>query len=231
MSPPPTITVVVMAYNEVDTVEATVQEIGAVLAELHEPHEILIVDDGSTDGTSAIADRLAATSSSVRVIHHAVNAGLGGVYRTGFREARGGFVTFFPADGQFPATIIPQFLRLMPDVDMVLGYLPDRRSSIVAKGLSFAERVLYRALFGRFPKFQGVLMFRRQLVRDLPLHSDGRGWAVLMELIIRVSRGGYRMMSVPTGMRPRRSGQSKVNNLRTITSNARQMLALRKVLV
>lgn len=231
MSPTPTITVVVMAYNEVDTVEATVQEIGAVLAELHEPHEILIVDDGSTDGTSPIADRLAAASSSVRVIHHAVNAGLGGVYRTGFREARGGFVTFFPADGQFPATIIPQFLRLMPDVDMVLGYLPDRRSSIVAKGLSFAERVLYRALFGRFPKFQGVLMFRRQLVRDLPLHSDGRGWAVLMELIIRVSRGGYRMMSVPTGMRPRRSGQSKVNNLRTITSNARQMLALRKVLV
>jgi hypothetical protein len=164
------------------------------------------------------------------VIHHAANAGLGGVYRTGFRDARGTFITFFPADGQFPASIIPQFIQLMPETDMVLGYLPDRRSSLVAKGLSLVERVLYRALFGRFPKFQGVLMFRRQLVRDLPLHSDGRGWAVLMELIIRASRGGYHLMSVPTGMRPRRSGRSKVNNVRTITSNARQMLALRKVL-
>jgi len=226
----PTLTVVVMAYNEAATVEATVCEIATTLTNVEKAYEILIVDDGSSDGTSAIADDLATSMPSVRVIHHAPNAGLGGVYRTGFREARGELITFFPADGQFPASIIEQFVPLTQDVDMVLGYLPDRRSSLVAKGLSFIERALYRALFGYFPTFQGVLMFRRRLLRELPLLSEGRGWAVLMELIIRAGRGDYRLVSAPTTMRPRRSGTSKVNNLRTIMSNTRQMFALRRLL-
>jgi hypothetical protein len=83
-------------------------------------------------------------------------------------------------------------------------------------------------LFGSLPRFQGVLMFRRSLLDELELKSTGRGWTVLMELIIRASRGGYRLVSVPTEMRPRMSGKSKVNNLRTIWANLKQVFALRR---
>lgn len=230
MSTAPTLSVVVLAYNEVETLERTSRELLQELDRLAVSAEVVIVDDGSTDGTGAVADQLAATEPRVRVIHHNPNQGLGGVYRTGFTNASGEYLTFFPADGQFPASIIGDFLPHMPDYDMVLGFLPRRDSSWVAKGLSAAERVLYRVLFGRMPKFQGILMFRRSLLERHTLHSQGRGWAVLLEFIIRCSRDGCRIVNVATDVRPRTHGASKVNNLHTIRSNLQQVVALRKTL-
>ncbi len=222
------VTIVVFAYNEEANIAAVTREIWEVLNGLDPSFELVIVDDGSEDKTGTIADELAGDLPGVRVVHHRQNMGLGGVYRTGFNQARGDFVSFFPADGQFPASIISQFLPLMEDGDLVLGYLPQRDSSLLAKTLSFAERLLYRSLFGPFPRFQGVLMFRRNLLDGMELTSEGRGWAVLMEFIIRVSKDGHRVLSVPTEMRPRMSGESKVNNPRTIFSNLLQLVLLRK---
>ncbi len=217
--------VVVMAYNESRSLAAVVGELHEALARLGAPHELLIVDDGSSDGTGELADRLA--SETVRVIHHRPNGGLGAVYRTGLGEARGDLVTFFPADGQFPATILEQFVPLMAEADLLLGYIPDRGGSLLARTLSAGERVLYRLLFGSFPRFQGILMLRRRLLEGLPLGSAGRGWTVVMEMILRVARAGHRVKSVPTAFRPRVSGASKVLDLRTIGSNLRQVLELR----
>lgn len=218
---------VVLAFNEVANLTSAIGELASELARLGVDHELLLIDDGSTDGTGALADTLASGLPSMRVVHHAINLGLGGGYRTGFSQARGRYVTFFPADGQFPAAIIGQYLPLMPDADLILGYLPERRDSIVAKGLSYAERLLYRLLFGAMPTFQGIMMFRRSLLDVIPLHAQGRGWTVSMELILRVARGPYRIKNVPITLRPRMSGVSKVNNLRSIASNLRQVLALR----
>lgn len=221
------ISVVVMAYAEAASLAGVVAEIREALVGLGRPFEVVIVDDGSHDGTGGIADAIARDNPAIRVVHHGTNRGLGGVYRTGFSEARQAFVTFFPADGQFSAGILGQFLPLMDETDFVLGYLPPARRAPVARLLSWAERVLYRLLFGRLPRFQGILMFRRVVLEKIPLTSAGRGWAVLMELLIRASRAGCRMRSVPIELRPRRSGMSKVQNVRTITSNLKQVLELR----
>jgi glycosyltransferase involved in cell wall biosynthesis len=222
------VTVIVMAFDEVNTLEAVVGEIDRATRELEMPYELVVIDDGSSDGTAVIADRLSRQLPRVRVIHHEVNRGLGEVYRTGFAAALGRFVTFFPADGQFPPAIINRFLLQIEEADIVLGYLPNRHSSLLAKSLSLAERVLYRLLFGPLPRFQGVIMFKRKLLDELELRSTGRGWTVLMELIVRASREGYRLVSVPTAVRPRMSGKSKVNNLRTIWANLKQVVALRR---
>lgn len=221
-------TVVVMAYNEAVTLPAVVDELAGALQSLGRLWEMVIVDDGSTDGTGAAANRLAATHSSVRVIHHPVNLGLGGVYRTGFGAARGRYVTFFPADGQFPATILADFRGAIESADLVLGTLPERRGTPLSTLLSFLERALYRALLGPMPRFQGILMFRRVLLAGMDLRSEGRGWAVLMEFILRAARGGARVVNRPTSIRPRTAGYSKVNNPRTILANLRQVVALRR---
>lgn len=226
----PTLSVVLAAYNEHESFDATADEILGVLSSLGCTTELLVVDDGSTDGTSALADALASRDPRVRVIHHAPNRGLGGVYRTGFDQSRGTYVTFFPADGQFPATIISQFLPRMTDHEFVLGTLPRRDGSWVGKTLSLTERVLYRVLIGPMPRFQGILMFRREWLSRVPLHSTGRGWAILLEFIIRATRAGASYCNEPTVVRPRAHGVSKVNNLRTIWSNTRQLLTLRTTL-
>lgn len=221
------ITIVVMAFNEVQTLEKVVLNLVSVANAAGLSYEIVIVDDGSADGTGTAVERLCESIPQVRGIHHGTNLGLGMVYHTGFEEARGDFVTFFPADGQFPASILQQFVPLMTEADMVLGYLAERDDSLVARALSGIERLLYRVLLGPFPKFQGVFLLRRSVLADIELKSVGRGWAVVMELIVRVSRGGYRLVNIPTEMRPRISGKSKVNNLPTMWANLKQLVALR----
>ncbi len=225
----PLLTVVVMAFDEAENLATVAGEIASVLAELPGPSEILIVDDGSTDGTGAVADGLAAALPGVRVIHHGGNRGLGGVYRTGFGESAGDLLTFFPADGQFPADILRAFVPAMDGVDMVLGYV-ERKDSALGRALSAIERLVYRVLLGPLPRFQGVFMVRRETLRTVRLRSSGRGWAIVMELLVRASRAGWRMRSLPTPLRSRLSGRSKVQNARTIWSNLRQVIALRRVL-
>jgi dolichol-phosphate mannosyltransferase len=226
-APAPHVSVVLMAFNEAASIVAVTRELHGELVSLGTTFELLVVDDGSSDGTGKIADELAATLAFVRVRHHKINLGLGAVYRTGFAEARGDLVTFFPADGQFPAPLIGRYLAAIEDADLILGILPERGGPIKARLLSLAERLLLRALFGHFPRFQGIMMFRRSLLENTRLVSQGRGWTVLMEFILRQARAGARIKNLPITIRPRRGGASKVNNLRSVASNLRQVLALR----
>ena len=223
----PDVSVVVLTYNEAASLANTVEEIHGELGPSATTYEVVIVDDGSGDESGIIADRLAEEHASVRVIHHEVNAGLGAGYRTAFAHSHGRYVTFCPADGQFPPSIVGEFISQIADYDLFLGYLPQNQSTATGRILSVAERVLYRVLFGALPRFGGVFMVRRQLLDEIPLESTGRGWAIVMELIVKASRGGYRIRSHPTtAYRPRQHGTSKVNNLRTIWSNLTQVLEL-----
>ena len=228
-SAPRSICVAIMTYNEAPSLERVVGEIRAELVRLGAEHEIVIIDDGSTDGSREIADRLARDVPGVRVVRHPVNRGLGAVYRQAFLCGTKELATAFPADGQFEPAILGQFMRRFDEADLVLGYIPDFRKnrSRAARAFSWAERTLYKILFGAFPDFQGIMMFRRALVDTLPLTSTGRGWMIQMELILRFLKKGYRVVSEPTGLRARMSGSSKVMNLRSILSNLRQVFELR----
>ena len=218
------LTVVVMAYNEAATLEATVKEIAATGC----VDDLLIVDDGSSDGSGAIADRLAGARPTLRVLHHAENAGLGAVYRSGFDNAQGELLTFFPADGQFPASIIPDFLARMRDCDLMLGLIDQPGRSAFGRVLSATERLVHRLVVGPMPPFQGIFMVRTAKLRSLPLVSTGRGWTIVMELIVRAKRAGWRIENRVTPFRPRQHGRSKVQHLRTVLSHLRQLLVIRR---
>lgn len=223
------ITVAVMNYNEVKSLRNVVEEILGVLQGMDNPHEVVIINDGSTDGSGDIADQLSREYDTVRVIHHPTNLGLGAVYRNGFTCGKMQLGTLFPADGQFDARIIPQFVRRFDEADMVLGYIPEygKNRKPLARFFSWCERLLVRVMFGKFPEFQGIMMFRRPLIDTVKLTSTGRGWIIQMELILRFIRKKYRIVGEPTGLRARMSGESKVNNLKSILSNIRQLFVLR----
>ena len=222
-----TCSVAIMAFNESESLEDVVSEIIAVLKESPCKFEVMIINDGSSDGTGNVARRLEENIPEVRVIEHETNLGLGEVYRSGFREAQGDWLTFMPGDGQIPPSDLKGFIDQMEDFDMVLGFIPDRPVPAYVKLLSFGERALYRVLVGKMPRFQGILMFRTAILKEVPLVSTGRGWTILMEFILKVSNGNYRIGHAPTGLRDRVAGESKVNNIRPIWSNLTQMMKLR----
>lgn len=224
----PELSVVVMGFNEAATLRGVVLDALSELEKLGVTFEVLIVDDGSTDATAGIAASLVSGHPDVRAVRHSRNGGLGRVYHTGFAEARGRILTFLPADGQFPGYNVGRLYEGLLHHDMALGYLAARRDGLFSQVLSRSERTLYRVLLGPIPRFQGLIMFRRTILEEIRLASSGRGWGVLMELVVRASRSGYRLASVLTHSIPRPAGRSKVRNPRTILSNIRQVLALRR---
>lgn len=221
------VSVVIMAFNEGPTLRSVLEELDREMSQSPFRHETIVVNDGSADETEGVTLDYARTAPHVRLICHPLNRGIGEVYRSGFGAARGTYISFLPADGQFPAHIIREFSSLMASHDLVLGYLPNRKSSWQGKLLSRVERLLYRVLFGRLPEFQGILMFRRGALESLGVRVEGRGWQMLMDLIVRAGRAGYRIISVPNELRPRAAGESKVTNLRHIWANLRQAADVR----
>lgn len=229
---PPLLTVALALYNEQDSLRAAVADILAAPLPAGWRLELLIIDDGSTDGSGAIADELAAGEPRIRVVRHTPNQGLGQVYRTGFDTARGDWLSFLPADGQYPASELLRLLTTNADgqADLVLGLLPQGRESLTGHLLSNLERLLFRVLFGRIPPFQGIFLVRTDKLRQLKLESRGRGWAIVLELIIRADRAGWRWRNEAVRCRPRQAGRSKVNNLRMVVLNSLQLLRLRWLL-
>ena len=112
MSRPWSLSVIIPAFNEAETIGGIVRNI----RRLDEANEILVIDDGSTDGTSEIAERAGAT-----VIRHPYNIGNGASVKTGIREATGDVLLFMDGDGQHDPADIPRLLHKMDDYDMVVG--------------------------------------------------------------------------------------------------------------
>jgi dolichol-phosphate mannosyltransferase len=211
-------------YNEAENVEAIVAAAGAVLAQASPSgHRVLVVDDGSPDGTGAIADRLASEHEWVSVLHRAEKTGIGPAYLAGFRRALdegAGFVMEMDSDfSHDPADLARLLAAVQGGADLALGsrYVPGGRVSdwgllrrfISEGGSTYARWVLglkIRDLTG------GFKCFRREVLEAI--HFDGvrsRGYAFQVELTYRAVRAGFRVVEVPIVFRDRQHGTSKMS--------------------
>jgi dolichol-phosphate mannosyltransferase len=210
---------VLPTYNEAGNIEPLV---GAARAKLPPGAQVLIVDDGSPDGTGAIAERLAERHENVHVLHRARKEGLGSAYVAGFRRAleRGaGFVLEMDSDFSHDPAYLPRLLDAAKRADLALGsryvegggvsdWGPLRRA-ISRGGSAYARWVLgvpVRDLTG------GFKCFRREVLEAIDL--DGittRGYAFQVEMTYRAIRRGFEVVEVPIVFRERRVGKSKMD--------------------
>jgi hypothetical protein len=211
----PQVSVLVPARNEAENVPELVARVGRAFADLGLPEsdgELVFVDDGSTDGTGAIADGLRAENSFLRVIHHRRNQGLTAALRTGFQAVRGEFILFLPADLESdPVTDIPLLLGKLKGscdgsdaYDAVSGWRQGRK-----EGKVFASAIYNatsRWLFGlTLHDMNWIKGFRREVIETLPpLRSDWHRF-----LLHIAAHQGYRIGEVPTPWQRRRAGRSK----------------------
>jgi glycosyltransferase involved in cell wall biosynthesis len=206
----PEVTVGIPAYNERECLEAVVRNAHDVLSRLGGSFEILIIDDGSTDGTSALADGLSLRWPEVRVVHHPENLSFSGALRTLYRSARGQWLFLCPADGQVDVAEIEPFLARRDVADVVLGYrltTPDRWYRRIN---SFLFKRMTRLLFGfRFREISNCKLYRVDLLKDLPLISRPGTATIEPEVIFRLARGGARFAEVPYHLLARQGGTAK----------------------
>ena len=216
----PSIWIIVPTYNERDNVGPITE---AVLAAVPEAH-VLIVDDGSPDGTGELADEMARANPAIAVLHRAAKQGLGRAYVAAFKELLAGdadIVVQMDADFSHPVRFLPSLLAPVAagDADLVLGsryvkggHIPRwnifRR--LVSRGGSiFAGIVLlmpYKDLTGGFKAWRAPVLREIELDR---LHAGG--YAFQIETTFRARLAGARVIEVPITFEERRVGQSKMS--------------------
>jgi dolichol-phosphate mannosyltransferase len=215
----PRVTVCLPTYNERENLERMLRVLREVLPD---DGGVLVVDDGSPDGTGELADRLAGEIPNVSVLHRARKEGLGPAYIAGFRQALADgaeLVLEMDCDFSHDPADVPRLLAAAEDADVVLGsrYVAGGgvrnwgrlRRFISAGGSTYARILLgthLRDLTG------GFKCFRRTVLETIPLERiSSRGYAFQIETTYRALRAGFRITEVPIVFVDRAEGHSKMS--------------------
>jgi dolichol-phosphate mannosyltransferase len=215
----PRATVCLPTYNERENIEAMVT---ALLARLGGDDRVLVIDDGSPDGTGEIADRLARDQVRVTVLHRTSKEGLGPAYLAGFRRALADgaeLVLEMDCDFSHDPDDVLRLIEAATDADVVLGsrYVKGGRVENWGAGRRFVSRAgsLYaqvllatrvRDLTG------GFKCYRREVLERIDLDAvSSRGYAFQIETTYRALRAGFRVVEVPITFSDREAGTSKMS--------------------
>lgn len=223
----PSISVFFPAYNDEGSIALMVERALALLPQFTDDYEVVVVNDGSSDGTAAVLDELARRYATVRVIHHPKNRGYGGALRTGFLNATKDLVFYTDGDGQYDvselATLVP---LLKEEVDVVNGYKlkrSDNRRRIVLGALyKFLARLLFRLPI-RDVDCDFRLM-RRSAIQSVELVSTSG--VVCTEMVYKLHRAGYRFTETPVHHYARLHGASQFFTLRRVGKTALDFFGL-----
>jgi len=209
----PDVSLVVPVYNERDNLAPLLDEIAGVLRPWGRPYEVVAVDDGSTDGSSAELRRLAGAHPELRVVAFARNAGQSAAFGAGFRAARAVVVVTLDADLQNDPADIPRMLELARTHDIVCGWRKDRKDAYLTRHV---PSVVANWLLGRVSGIRlhdngcSLKVFRAEVVKPLKLSPGMHRYLPAL-----ASQLGGRVAEVVVNHRPRRSGRSKYGLSRT----------------
>lgn len=199
----------------------------ALLPTLTDDYEVIVVNDGSSDGTAALLDELACQHAQVRIIHHPRNRGYGGALRTGFAQATKDLVFYTDGDAQYNVQELTKLLPLMVEgVDVVNGYKIKRSDSKRRVALGLLYKLLAR-LFFRLPIRDvdcDFRLMRRPALQAIDLVSTSG--VVCTEMVYKLHKAGCRFTETPVHHYPRLHGQSQFFTLRRVARTAFDFFAL-----
>jgi len=203
-------------FNEEANVKRMVEHFEEVLPNIAKKFEILIIDDGSTDKTGQIADKLSKTHPNVRTIHHQKNEGYGASLRTGVAEAKHDWVFFTDGDMQFDVAQLAQFVPFTREHQVIIGYRTTRadgnframNARIFKMYIDLLFRLHVRDIDCAFK------LFKREQVQSLQLLSTGAFTSA--EMLYRLKKRGEKFHQLPVTHYPRQFGTPTGNHPRVI---------------
>lgn len=219
----PSISLVVPAFNEEENIGPTIEKACPILEEIASSWEIVVVNDGSRDGTAEVVKKYQAADPRVRLVDLGRNRGMGAAVRTGMEAATQDWVFETCADLQFDLDEMRLFLPYLDASDMVIGYRVNLRSGLLRSLVTSTYRLVGRALFDLSVKDPSwVKMFRREHVPVLRMESDGFFWET--EILVRARLARLRLSEVGVHWHPRTAGQAQGSNPRRVLEAVMTMI-------
>ncbi|MBV8361865.1 MAG: glycosyltransferase family 2 protein [Deltaproteobacteria bacterium] len=220
------LTVFLPAHNEEGNIEGVVNGFVRELPGVADRYEIIIINDGSTDRTGEIADRLASSLPRVRVVHHTTNLGYGAAVNSGIRSAAEPYVLLCDGDGQFDPSDANLLASRIQDHDVVVGRRRHRADNIVRRLNGKSWTLLMRLLFRiRISDIDcGFKLFRRDILDAMELRATGA--MVTAELMARLASRGARICEVDVRHLPRPTGEQSGSSAKVVFRAFRELFLL-----
>jgi glycosyltransferase involved in cell wall biosynthesis len=209
------VTLVVPAYNEEKVLAPLVDSLITSLKALTATFEVVIVNDGSRDGTPSIADRLATQYAEVSVIHQE-NKGIGGALKAGIDRAAGDYLLLWPSDMQGEVEDLRPYLSRIGEADVIVGCRARRPGySWLMRFNAWLYPYLVRMLFGlRLRDVNWIHMYRTRLIKGIHLSQDGI--PMLAEILVKIRDLGGTFQQIGVPMRPRKIGVPSARRFRVM---------------
>jgi len=224
------LSIVLPCFNEEENVARAVAEAAAAARAVCHEYEIVVVDDGSSDRTRAVAEHLTRSDLHVRVVSHGHNRGYGAAVRSGFQAARMDWILLTDGDLQFDLSELADVAPLVRDADFVAGFRIQRMDPLHRRINAAAWNHLVRHVFAvpvRDVDCAFKLM-RRRLVQSLDLTADGA--MVSAELVAKAGAAGARFAEAGVGHRPRLAGRPSGASPRVIARAFGELARIRREL-
>jgi glycosyltransferase involved in cell wall biosynthesis len=198
------------AYNEEVSLKTTVEKAAKVLDKIAVAWEIIIINDGSSDKTLSVAQKLSQSNPKVKVINHSVNQGYGASLKSGLYNAKYNWIAFTDSDGQFDFAEITKFIekQRLTRSDLVIGYYLDRKVSGWVKFTSRVWELTVSILFGLKVRDIdcGFKLISKKVVTKIPKLEAERGAFITSEFLIKAKRAGFEIAEVGVHHFPRQAG-------------------------
>jgi glycosyltransferase involved in cell wall biosynthesis len=200
----PEVSVLVPAKDEADNLSEFVRQAREALLPLAYACEVVVIDDGSRDGTADVLRDLTAKHPFVRVVTHRGRRGIADALKSGADAARGRVLVFYPADLQYRPADIPTLVQpiIADEADLVTG---TKQGHYEKRFVSWVYNTLCRWLFGvRVTDLNSVKAYRREVLDQLPTRPDWHRYMVVI-----AAAEGFRLAERPVPVYPRQAGKSK----------------------
>jgi glycosyltransferase involved in cell wall biosynthesis len=217
------LSVVFPAFNEEGNIRRTVETAIKVLPKVATRWEIIVVDDGSSDGTALICEELKAQYPEVEVIRHGQNRGYGAALKSGIISAKYDLIFFSDSDGQFDFRELQQLIRWSEDYDIVAGYRAKRQDPLYRRINALGWNVLVRVVLG--VKIRDIdcafKLFRRTVFDHVQIRCVGA--MVNTEILAQATQLGMRIHQVKVSHFPRRYGKQSGANIHVVLKALREL--------
>ena len=217
MSDARSLSVIIPAYREAENIVGTLENVTRALAPLELEHEILIIDDGSTDGTSEVVIANLPRFPHVQLLVNDRNRGFGWTYRRGVEAASLAHIVMVHGDNAWGEATLHEFFSRVGEADIIVGYTRDMWQSrtwtrtLVSKTFTLLVNLITRR---GLRYYNGLQIHQAPVLKGLQIQSHGYGFQA--EVLVKALHAARTVIEVPMDLTERAKGESKAFRIRNV---------------